>query len=134
LNFKILQNGIVKGGSASYSLDPVLGIITYHCVVCVGALFISKSYTFQGSYKIDPSILQSSGLQIGKTITIGNLALTVISIQGTEATVSCAVIGQDAKGTASLDCSQQYVSLNTLDSTLNLYGFNLDIGVRRLDA
>jgi hypothetical protein len=127
--FSILSNGLVQGGSASYSVDP-LGVITYQASVRIGKFFLSKTYSSQGTYKIDPATLNPSNLAVGKVITIGSLVMTVVSLLGSQAVVSLAVIGQQATGTATLLTDSPVVVLSTLDATVSVYGFNLQLGLR----
>lgn len=129
MNFLILPNGLVQGGSASYSIDR-FGTITYAISVKVGKWFLSKTYSSQGTYKIDPAMLSPENLAPWRNITIGSLAMTVVRVTGNQALVSVIVSGQDATGRAILLTDGPILTLSSLDATVGVFGMNLALMFR----
>jgi hypothetical protein len=129
MNFTILSNGLVQGGSASYSVDQ-FGVVTYQASVKVGKWFLSKTYQSQGTYKVDPAILSPENISLGKVITIGALVMTVLSVNTTQALVSLVIAAQSATGNATLLNNGPVIVLNTIDATVSVLGMKLSIGLR----
>lgn len=128
-NFTVISNGLVQGGTASYTLDSVTGTIAYQAAIKVGKWFISKTYNFSGTYQVDPAILNPANLSVGKTITMGPLQMRVVSITQNSAMVSLSVPGS-ATGTAILSTNQPVLTINALDATVSVMGLSLVLGVR----
>lgn len=130
MKFKILQNGLVRGGSASYEVDPS-GLIKYRGSIKVGKWLISKTYNFEGKHQIDPTLLAPGSLAPGNTIVVGYLVMKVMSLGQGSALVSLAVTGEQATGTAILNTSKKVIELQTLDATVTVMGMQLAIGLRQ---
>ncbi len=130
LNFKVLPNGLVQGGMASYLLDAT-GLITYRASIRIGKWFLAKTYESQGQYQVDPQLLKPSNLVVGKVITIGSLQMKVMSLSPNTALVSVSIFGQKANGSAILATNLPVVTLQSLDSSVNVFGVDLIVGLRQ---
>lgn len=131
LNYKVLSNGLVQGGMASYVLDEAKGLITYRASIKVGKWFLSKTYESHGQFQVDPTLLNPTNLVVGKVITIGSLQMKVVSLGQNTALVSIVIIGQNASGTAILSTNLPVIALQTLDASVNVFGMELVVGVRQ---
>lgn len=131
LNFKVLPNGLVQGGMASYFLDAAKGLINYRASIRVGKWFLSKTYESQVTYQADPTLLNPTNLVVGKVITIGSLQMKVVSLAQNSALVALTVVGQNATGTAILLTNLPVVTLKSLDATVNVFGMDLVLGLRQ---
>jgi hypothetical protein len=130
-NFKVMQNGLVQGGFASYLLSPSTGQIIYRASIRVGKWFLTKTYENHGTYQIDPTLLNPTNITVGKVLTIGDLQMKVMSLAQNTAIVSISIIGQDATGTAILSLVTNVVALQALDATVKVLGMSLVIGLRQ---
>lgn len=131
MSYKVLPNGLVQGGMASYILNAVTGSIAYRASIRVGKWFFSKTYEFQGSYLVDPALLNPTNLAVGKVITIGQLQMKVVSLNPTSAMVSLIVLGQSVTGTAILATTNPVLSLSSLDAKGRVLGLDLVLGLRQ---
>lgn len=130
MNYKILPNGLVQGGSAIYFLNAATGVIDYGSSIRVGKWFLSKTYKFNGTYHVDPSLLNPTNLTVGKVIKIGDLVMRVTSLSHGTALVSLFITGQSATGSAILSTSGSVVTLTSLDAVVTILGMQLSVGVR----
>lgn len=131
VNFKVLPNGLVQGGFASYLLNAQTGVIIYRASIQVGKWFLSKTYESHGQYQVDPTLLNPTNLQVGKVITIGSLQMKVMSLSQGTALVAITIQGQSATGTAILNTQGPVIALQSLDATVTVIGLTLAIGLRQ---
>lgn len=129
-NFRVLQNGLVQGGFASYLLNSQTGQIIYRASIKVGKWFLTKTYESKGTYQIDPTLLSPTNFTVGKTISVGALQIKVVSLSMGTALVSLTIAGQQTSGTAILSTASPVVSLQSLDATVRVLGMDLVVGLQ----
>lgn len=113
-SFAIQKNGVVKGGSASYTADLETGIIEYGVILQVGVLFFTKTYKTSGQYKVDPNILKSENWKTsGTKVSVGLLDCTVTSVAVNLSQIDMLIQSQNVKGQGVISTLGDYILANS---------------------
>lgn len=131
LRFKILPNGLVKGGSVSYEIDPD-GTVHYEAHILAGKWFVTIPYDYSGKYPVDTALLDPKRFVVGQTIIVGKLQLRVASMGQTTALLALSLPGYKATGTAILSTTSSLATLLSMDATASIAGFSVMLGLRKV--
>lgn len=145
--FTIAKNGVLRGGTAQYTVDSVTGKIDYQVDARVG-MFITFPFSKKDSYTLsDPSVLKPQAVDtVGKVVTLGAAVFKVLSANAVTSLVAITItqppqakkprrrllglLKADAPmtGTAMLATGTREVfEVNFLKAKATVSGFNLTI-------
>lgn len=124
-SFKILPNGLVRGGRATYVIDLGTGNVYYSADIKVG--FFTKST--HGVFQCELSLLRSSSVVEGAVIKIGSVTFKILSVaqEARVALVRMTVDSGSIEGSVRMDLSGEYVRVTALDGTASAWGMTLTI-------
>lgn len=126
-NYRILPNGLVKGGTASYALGA--GTIEYVASVVAGKWIFTKTYDFKGTYKLDVPLPAPETLKVGQEIHIGPVRLIVVLVHDASVVLSFTIEGQQARGSATI-AKWAPLWLLSLDCSAKISGYDIILQVR----
>ena len=129
-SLSIKKNGLVEGGTASYTIVLETGEGLYSYDVKVGALFFhDEEEALNKRFVVtDPTKLLSSNAQtIGNPIDFGVIVFNVTQVGVGQSQVSFTVPGQSITGTGVLDTTGQYVKVISVEAKGSFKGFGFDI-------
>ena len=112
-SYTVSHEGIIDGGTITYSADTDAGLVTLSGEVDAGPFSIIKEHLPPGPYPFTASELLSAAFSsVGSTPSVGPANFKVTQIQQTVATVEItSVTGQQVTGSAVLDISAEFVKL-----------------------
>ena len=116
-SFKIIPQGHINSGSANYIYDPMTELLQWAFNLNVSVFFFSENVSKTGQHTVDSTQVLSSNFIAGAHLDIAPLHLVVVSTSPTEAMCDVTVDGQQVSGTATLDISQEYISLKAINAT-----------------
>jgi len=101
--FRIAEDGIIKGGWATYNVDPNSGVIDYEAEVDVKIFLFTQTKNFKGQYTVNPDVLRFRSYdEVGETQVIGNIEFRVLEVDVLESKVAMKVLDKDMSGIAYL--------------------------------
>lgn len=126
--FNIVPKGIIQGGQAAYTYDDA-GNIDYSVVAKIKLAFLLPTITEpkQGTYPIDPSLLNSANLIPGAVISVGGCNIKVVGVTGGHADCTVAIPQISGAGTAVIDVSQPIAVLIGLDINAVVLGHSIEV-------
>jgi len=99
--FIIVPDGIIKGGRASYNVDPNSGVIDYECEVDVKIFLFTQTKEFKGRYTVNPETIRFRSYdEVGETQVIGNIEFKVLEVGILESKVAMRVLDTEMSGIA----------------------------------
>lgn len=130
-HYIIKPSGIVKGGTAQYTLDTDKAAVEYQAEITVGFLFVTKTYKKSGTYALLPKDLLSENLRTpGRVIMIQNVRFTVLKVDTlNRSVVAVEVLGERMSGTATFGTAKQYAELFSLNAKATVSGVNVNLAL-----
>jgi hypothetical protein len=129
--FKVLSDGIIAGGSGSYTLDPVAGTLAYQAVLNVSLWIIKKSFPVQGTVTVDPTLTLSANMSVGQVMQLGPVTVTVTGVaadkSSARADIKIADSNAQESGQLEFDLTGTYIKLTGAQLTGKVLGHQLDL-------
>lgn len=125
----IASQGIIEGGFLQYSADDQSGLIQWQCQITAGLFLFTKDYSYSGTVKVDPSLLKSASWKVGTKVSLGQVSVEVLSIEGDQATCSISVAASDANesGQFGIDLSKPDISILGIEMKGTVQGYDVQI-------
>lgn len=132
-SYSITREGLIDGGTLTYSADTDKGLVTLAGEIDAGPFSIIKEHLPPGPYPFTPSQLLSTAFAaVGATPSVGPANFEVVQVQQAVATVKItSVTGQQVSGTASVDISAEYVKLIGANLTVTVSGHTVNAVLTR---
>lgn len=111
-----VPQGLIESGTITLQADPMTGIITYTGNVEAGVGPFTKSFSDNGSLKIDPGLLLSRNIKAGQVFNFPDVAIKITAVDNDRAAASMSVNAPSSslKGTVALDLTQSYWSITNV--------------------
>lgn len=121
------DGNLVNGGSASYTLDPLTGHVTYSALLIAHYLFSNHNFNSNGVYSVDPKMLKSADVKEGQVLQFGKVSITVQKIENKMA--QCLVVVPDPKieGNAIVSLIGDIIELKSISATGSIYGMSFTL-------
>lgn len=109
---KVIPQGLIESGSVTINADPITGLVTYQGSVEAGVGWFSKTFSDQGSLKLDHTMMLSSNIKVGAKFAFDNVNIEIASMGKDTALANISITkdSDELKGLAELDLSQIYFS------------------------
>ena len=130
--FKILPDGLVKSGTASYEVSNDLTKIDYHIEAKVGWLFFTKTLSYLGTYDIDPELLRSETFKPGTTKVVGGIVFNVVSI-GKEIAILAFNGPSNLVGSARINVTENIAIIESITAKLTAAGRNVKLVLQKIE-
>lgn len=111
---KIVPQGLIESGSCTFDADVNTGIITFQGDIEAGIGWFTKDYPGNGTLKLAPADLLSTGIILGKEFVFTGVVIQIASMGKGSAIANVTISSADAnlKGVAELDLTKEYWSIN----------------------
>lgn len=138
-NYKLIAQGKIQGGSASYSADLDTGKINYQALVnlpwyCGGDQQVPKKGDPCPEYDVPSVVLLSSSIKVGSKTVVGPATFTCLSLENGQASMAVNIDGLNmpqGPGAALLDVSGPSIKLISLGAVIKVSVLTLTIQLVR---
>jgi len=130
-NFSVKPQGYLQGGTVSYSIDTLSGIVQYQYDITAKLVFFTKEFKDSGFSRCDPKQLLSASIVEGEVLNIGPVAAKIVRVDKVANQATCQLTIESDQvheaGQVIFDLSNQYVKIIDVKEVGKVVGFEVDL-------
>lgn len=126
---------MIQHGYLNYTLNTNTGQFHYQGEIVAKKFFFTKVVPLEGTEQVDPELLRSHNVKVGKVVDLPPFRLEVKKLGKTyegksEAFCDLELGGEfQFTGTALLDISEEFLAIKSLRAKGTVYGYEVNLNV-----